>query len=287
MNKVLKKLTILSVLFFIFLIFGRGILADENKKVDYKGAVIVDSDLDGLTDKGEEQIFKTNPSLPDTDGDGFYDGVEIINGTDQLDYNNPLINPSAFIKSEKKTPWAWYLSRVSGILAFGFLWLAIFLGLAIRNMLLKKFIEPIYSFAFHCFIAGLAVFWGLIHGTSFLLHGDFALTLKEVFLPFYSKTNLVDPFYMGLGIIAFYAMAVITATSYLRNHLSHFLWRAIHFLNPLAFIFIIFHGFKNGTDTNGNIYVGVLYLASSLLLILIYFSSLFSVILNKLTRPKV
>jgi hypothetical protein len=289
MNKILKKLTVLFVFLFIFLIPERILLADENKTVDYGGEVIIDSDLDGLTDKGEEQIYKTNPSLPDTDGDGFYDGTEIINGTNPLDHNSPLTSQAGatYGKGAAKTPWAWYISRASGLLAFLFLWLAVFLGLSIRNLFIKKFIEPIYSFDLHCFIAALAVFWGLVHGTSFLLHGDFALTLKEVFVPFYSKTILVDPFYMGLGIIAFYAMAVMTVTSYLRSRLSHFLWRVIHFLNPLAFIFIIFHGIKNGTDTNGNIYVGILYLASSLFLILIYSSTLFSVIWDKIMRQKV
>lgn len=38
----------------------------------------LDSDNDGLTDV-EEQLYKSNPSLPDTDGDGFLDGQEVIN----------------------------------------------------------------------------------------------------------------------------------------------------------------------------------------------------------------
>jgi len=43
-----------------------------------------DADADGLTDK-EEAIFQTDPTRPDTDGDGFLDGNEVFN----------LYNPAA------------------------------------------------------------------------------------------------------------------------------------------------------------------------------------------------
>ena len=38
----------------------------------------VDSDSDGLTDVEEQIIYGTNPSLPDTDSDGFLDGNEVF-----------------------------------------------------------------------------------------------------------------------------------------------------------------------------------------------------------------
>ncbi len=38
----------------------------------------VDSDSDGLSDIEEQIVYGTNPSLPDTDGDGFLDGNEVF-----------------------------------------------------------------------------------------------------------------------------------------------------------------------------------------------------------------
>ncbi len=38
----------------------------------------LDNDADGLTDK-EEELFTSNPQLPDTDGDGYPDGMEVLN----------------------------------------------------------------------------------------------------------------------------------------------------------------------------------------------------------------
>ena len=43
-----------------------------------------DTDLDGIPDKMEVEIYKTDPTKFDTDGDGFGDGYEVINGYNPL-----------------------------------------------------------------------------------------------------------------------------------------------------------------------------------------------------------
>lgn len=43
-----------------------------------------DSDGDGLSDETEITVWKTNPNNPDTDNDGFWDGLEIVNSTNPL-----------------------------------------------------------------------------------------------------------------------------------------------------------------------------------------------------------
>ena len=44
----------------------------------------IDSDYDGLTDRKEREISRTNPYDRDTDGDGFGDKEEVMRGTDPL-----------------------------------------------------------------------------------------------------------------------------------------------------------------------------------------------------------
>jgi hypothetical protein len=257
----------------------------EDRKVDYSGGVIVDSDLDGLTDSAEIQIYHTNPNSSDTDGDGILDGTEVIQGTNPLDVTDPgtTIGENITSSLSSETPWAWYIVRAAGLIGFVFLWLTIFLGLAIRNPLLKKIIEPMYSFDFHCFTAAMAVFWSLVHGTGLLFDSMLGFGVKDIFIPFFSQTTIIDAKPLALGIVAFWMLVVMTVTSYLRQHMSHWLWRALHFLNPLAFIFVVIHGYKIGTDMK-NFYIGGAYLASSALLGFIYFSSLIFVIINKFRR---
>jgi len=53
-----------------------------------------DSDGDGLTDYDEDNLYNTNKTLPDTDGDGFDDGTE-INNVPRTDPNDPTDHPVA------------------------------------------------------------------------------------------------------------------------------------------------------------------------------------------------
>lgn len=46
---------------------------------------IVDSDNDGVPDKDEINIYKTNPNSADTDGDGYSDFIELNSGFSPLD----------------------------------------------------------------------------------------------------------------------------------------------------------------------------------------------------------
>jgi len=281
----------LSIFLFLFFAIFRVKAQDisrEDSKVDYKGEVIVDSDLDGLTDKGETQIYGTDPGKPDTDGDGLLDGAEVLSGSNPLDPNDPGTSRQKEIFSgiNPDAPWIWYSARVAGILGFIFLWLTVFLGLSIRNPILKKIIEPIYSFDFHCFTAATAVFWALFHGTVLIFDPKLGFHLKDVFLPFASKTTLVKPEYLALGIIAFYLMAILTVTSYLKRHLNHKFWRVLHFLNPLAFVFVVVHGYTNGTDMK-NFYVGSAFLFASFLLVFIYLSSLILAVFRRLQKSPV
>lgn len=50
-------------------------------------AIATDGDGDGLSDYDETHLFITDPANPDTDGDGVWDGIEIVRGTDPSDAN--------------------------------------------------------------------------------------------------------------------------------------------------------------------------------------------------------
>ena len=271
-----------SLLFFGALFFsGQEIAKAQEAKIDYEDEVVIDSDLDGLTDQGEIQLFKTNPSLPDTDSDGLLDGAEILDGTD------PLINnlEEVLKETEKNTSWAWYFSRASGFLAYFFLWCSIFLGLAIRNRLLRKFVKPLYSFDFHSFTSISAVFWGLFHGVSFVFHEEpYAMKLKEVFIPWFFERDFIDSQYMALGIVVFYVMIVLLLTSLFKRIIAFRVWRTVHFLNLLVLPLITLHAVFIGTDLQNEITRNIFYF-SVLILIPFYFSNLYSM-LNKRFQSK-
>jgi len=92
-KKFTRKVNIFLVIFIILiggLIGGYAILRSKNIKADMLEQlaqnfnmenVIDDYDYDGLAD-WEEEIYKTNPINPDTDGDGYLDGEEVASGFD-------------------------------------------------------------------------------------------------------------------------------------------------------------------------------------------------------------
>lgn len=66
-----------------------------------KAEAPLDTDRDGLVDIQEQQ-FKTNPNIPDTDGDGYVDGLEIKHGFDPLSVEEKKLTKSILIDLKKQ-----------------------------------------------------------------------------------------------------------------------------------------------------------------------------------------
>jgi methionine sulfoxide reductase heme-binding subunit len=243
------------LIFFMIILGGVHFVKSEEKKLDYKKETVVDSDLDGLTDLGEKEIFKTDPINPDTDGDGILDGAEIVGESNPLDNASPSAKETIFQKTyiiEKETSWAWYLTRSSALLGFFLLWISIFLGVSIRTPLLNKIIKPVYSVSIHGWISLQALFFALVHGISLLFDKLLSLNIFNIFIPFYplseKQENIINPDFLALGIISFYVMLILVLTSYLRKFIPRYLWRAVHSLNIGLYVVVVIHALYLGTD---------------------------------------
>ena len=64
---------------------------DNDPCVPNNTAALCDQDNDGLTN-AQEAVIGTNPTNPDTDGDGINDGTEVTNTTDPLNACSPNVN---------------------------------------------------------------------------------------------------------------------------------------------------------------------------------------------------
>lgn len=62
---------------------------------------LIDTDKDGLIDSQELQ-FKTDINNPDSDGDGFVDGLEIANGYDPLSIVKKKLTKSILVDTKKQ-----------------------------------------------------------------------------------------------------------------------------------------------------------------------------------------
>lgn len=269
----------------IFILGELVIAQNENNfqqtKLDYKGDLILDNDLDGLTDLGEKEIFKTNPLSPDSDGDGFYDGVEVIGGTDPLDNTSPAATKTIntkVIPVEKDIPWPWYISRASGLIAFILLYLVMFFGLSIRMPLLKRIMKPITSLNIHAWLSVQALMFVFIHGGVLIFDKFINLKVADVTVPFVSDYYKNE---IALGIIGMYLMVILILTSYFRNKISHALWRFVHYFNIVLYVAVVIHALVIGTDLKNDVF-RYIFLYANFLLILMIIINIISRIVEKI-----
>ena len=167
--------------------------------------------------------------------------------------------------------WAWYLSRSSALVGFLLLYASIFLGLSIRTPVLQKIIKPAYSINMHRWVSLQALVFASVHGFSFLFDEFLDFNLANILIPFYSGSyDIIDGNILALGIIGFYTMLVLVLSSYFKKHISHSLWRALHFLNIALYIVIVLHALYLGSDLrfgalrnifiSANIFLGMLFI---------------------------
>jgi predicted ferric reductase len=150
-----------------------------------------------------------------------------------------------------------------------------FLGLAIRTPLLNRIIKPVYSFRVHCWISLQALIFALIHGLSLLGDKFVNFNLGHIFVPFFPQTSpSVDQNFLALGIIGFYLMVILVASSYWRNGISYSFWRGLHFLNVGMFIIIFIHSLFLGTDMKIEIIRNIFIWANVFIIILMFINFL-------------
>lgn len=225
-------------------------------------AIVQDTDMDGLTDQGERDIYKTNPLLRDTDGDGVGDGTEVINKTDPLDPADSVLAESgeatqadSIFGDPKK--FAWHLARASGIAAFILLTIVVISGLIIssRVLIFFRLIHPANSLAIHQTLSWLALALVVLHFFSLFFDNFLRLQISEILVPFMMDRNLKTDlgFDLGnaitLGIIAFYLLLMLMLSSYFRAKMPFKLWRGLHYFSFFAYALFVLHGWTSGTDS--------------------------------------
>jgi hypothetical protein len=257
-------------------------------KIDYKGQPIVDMDLDGLTDQAEIQIYKTDPNNADTDGDTYFDGAEVMAGSDPLDAFSipglPAMADDAAVNAATstavETPWTWYISRATGLVSFSLLYLSIFLGLTIRVPFMRKAFAPLFALQGHCWIAFQAILFALIHAVMLMFHAYTNFRLVDILIPYASP---LWPGTIALGIVGFYLMVILTASSYARKYMSQKLWRGLHFANIILYGVVVAHAFLLGTDMKNEL-IRNIFIYANVFLVIMMLINMFTRIATNVAR---
>jgi predicted ferric reductase len=140
----------------------------------------------------------------------------------------------------------WYVTRASGIIAYLLLWFSTILGLAVTSKYLDGMLDRLFTYDFHEFISLLSIAFTLIHVLVLMLDRYLPYSLAQILVPFISPYR---PFWVGVGVIAFYMMLLVTITFYMRNRIGTRTFRTIHYISLLSYIGVTLHGYFSGTDT--------------------------------------
>jgi predicted ferric reductase len=140
----------------------------------------------------------------------------------------------------------WYVTRASGIIAYLLLWVSTVLGFAVTSKYLDGMVERLFTYDFHEFISLLSMAFTLVHVVVLTLDRYLPYSIVQILVPFISPYR---PFWVGVGVIAFYVILLVTITFYLRNRIGMRAFRIIHVFSLLGYIGVTLHGYYAGTDT--------------------------------------
>jgi predicted ferric reductase len=151
---------------------------------------------------------------------------------------------------------AWFLIRGSGLLAFGLLAASMCWGLVLSMKARPRAVKSLTSV--HEALSVSALLATAVHMFVLWRHDFVDFTLDEVLVPGASDWR---PLAVAWGIMAFYGMALVTVSFYLRGRISQRYWRLLHFTSFGVFAAALVHGIMAGTDTSHPAVLG-LYVSS-------------------------
>lgn len=145
----------------------------------------------------------------------------------------------------------WHLSRSSGIVALVLLVLSLVWGVLLATRVLRPHASPAWLLELHKWFSGCAVVMTGLHLFGLAMDGHVDFGPAELFVP---GTSTYRPFAVAVGIVSFYVMIAIQATSYLRRWLSRRTWRGVHMLSYLLVWGSAVHAGMAGSDVGHRLY---------------------------------
>ncbi len=141
---------------------------------------------------------------------------------------------------------AWYAVRATGFLAYFAIAGSVIFGLLLSTRLLDAVAHRPVTLTLHKDLATAGLALSALHGLMLLGDHTFAFTATAILVPFASP---YAPVGVAIGQFAFYLVAIVTASFYVRRQIGQRAWRLIHYLTFLGFVGVTAHGIAAGSDS--------------------------------------
>jgi DMSO/TMAO reductase YedYZ heme-binding membrane subunit len=165
----------------------------------------------------------------------------------------------------------WYVTRASGLVAWGLLTFSVVWGLLLSTKVLGRKPSPAWVLDLHRFLGAATVVFTLVHVGGIFADSFVDFGVVEVLVPFASDW---DPVGVAWGIVGLYLLLAVEATSLLRRRLTPRIWRRVHSLSLPLFLVATLHGVSAGSDagTTAAILVGIVSISAVTALLVVRFA---------------
>lgn len=144
------------------------------------------------------------------------------------------------------SPYLWYTSRATGIVALVLFTAVVALGALVANRVGGKSVGRFELNELHRSLSLVAMVFLVIHILTTVLDTYAPTGWLSAVLPFASHYERLG---VAIGAIAFDLMIAVWVSSLLKARVRHQSWRFIHWFSWLAFASAILHAYLNGADT--------------------------------------
>ncbi len=145
----------------------------------------------------------------------------------------------------------WYLSRSSGIVALVLLVLSLVWGVLLATRVLRPHDRPAWLLDLHRWLGGTALIMTGLHLLGLYFDGYIDYGFTELLVP---GTSDYRPLAVSIGVLSFYVLVAVQATSYMRRWLSKRVWHGVHVLSYGLVWGAAIHAGMAGTDTVNRVY---------------------------------
>jgi predicted ferric reductase len=111
--------------------------------------------------------------------------------------------------------------------------------------------RPAWLLDLHRWLGSLLVASTALHMLALVGDNYTHFTAADLLIPFASGWK---PGAVALGVVAFWMLAAVQATSWMMKKLPKRFWRVIHMLSYVAFVMVTWHAIAAGTDASSRWY---------------------------------
>ncbi len=140
----------------------------------------------------------------------------------------------------------WLVERLAGFLAYFAVAGSVIYGLLLSTKILDAIAHRPITFNLHQDLASIGLGLAGVHGALLGLDKTVPFSLQQIAVPGLSPHS---PVAVAAGQLAFYLMAIVIASFYVRRTVGQRIWRLLHYLTFLAFVGATAHGLGAGTDS--------------------------------------